>query len=312
MATRFLFASDIHSSETVWRKILGYAKSSDLDVVIGGDLCSSDLDIRFAIDEGSQRFKLGEESGGKIVNRDGLVAFQDRTRSKGSYCALVTRREYTELKHNKPKMEKLFKDVAVRELEKSFAEAESKLSRSGRKIYLLCGNDDYQEAADFVANYKSKVIVPFEDRFVELGSSHELLIGLGQSNPDPSGILHFPRQREEYEIMQVLRKISKGVEMSKTILVTHPPPHGTKLDVIDSGEHIGSTSVRQFIEEFEPIIGLHGHIHESPGTDYLVGRKSGSEIPVINPGSEYEKGILNGIVVEIEHGKLVRVEFIKQ
>jgi Icc-related predicted phosphoesterase len=70
----------------------------------------------------------------------------------------------------------------------------------------------------------------------------------------------------------------------RTIAVMHSPPYGTKCDVLFNGRHIGSAAIRRWIERHQPLLSLHGHIHESP-------RESGSfhdrigETIVVNPGA---------------------------
>jgi len=56
---------------------------------------------------------------------------------------------------------------------------------------------------------------------------------------------------------------------------------------------VGSTAVRQLIEEFQPLLALHGHIHESRGIN-RIGRTV-----VINPGSDYSSGRLEGCIVDL-------------
>jgi Icc-related predicted phosphoesterase len=56
---------------------------------------------------------------------------------------------------------------------------------------------------------------------------------------------------------------------------------------------VGSSGVRQAIEAFRPLLGLHGHIHESGG-EARVGQTL-----CLNPGSEAAFGILRGYVVDI-------------
>lgn len=63
------------------------------------------------------------------------------------------------------------------------------------------------------------------------------------------------------------------------ILVSHNPPKDTTCDVIPGGVHVGSTAVREFIEEAQPDICLCGHIHESRAVD-RIGRTV-----VVNPGA---------------------------
>ncbi len=61
-----------------------------------------------------------------------------------------------------------------------------------------------------------------------------------------------------------LEKITKGMDPKKTIICIHPPPKDTHLDVLYDGNHVGSRSLRKFIEKHEPYLVLSGHIHESP------------------------------------------------
>jgi Icc-related predicted phosphoesterase len=55
--------------------------------------------------------------------------------------------------------------------------------------------------------------------------------------------------------------------------------------------------VREAIESFQPMLGLHGHIHESKGATRI-----GSTLS-LNPGSSYEEGILQAAVVTIDAKK---------
>jgi Icc-related predicted phosphoesterase len=61
---------------------------------------------------------------------------------------------------------------------------------------------------------------------------------------------------------------------------------------------VGSHAVRKMIEKYQPLIGLHGHIHESKGTT-MIGRTF-----CVNPGSEYAEGLLHGVIVDLEKGKI--------
>ena len=60
----------------------------------------------------------------------------------------------------------------------------------------------------------------------------------------------------------------------------------------------GSQAVRAWIEKIQPSLSLHGHIHESRGVQKI--RKT----TIINPGSEYSEGILKGVVIMLEKGKV--------
>ncbi len=56
--------------------------------------------------------------------------------------------------------------------------------------------------------------------------------------------------------------------------------------------------MRAAIEKYKPLLGLHGHVHESKGFVNI-----GSTL-CINPGSEYGEGILRGVIVELGDGKV--------
>jgi uncharacterized protein len=87
------------------------------------------------------------------------------------------------------------------------------------------------------------------------------------------------------------------------------PPHGYSLDLCPkldkdmkmSAEekiHAGSLGAKQVIEKYQPLLGLHGHIHESRGA-----QKAGRTL-MINPGSEYSEGILKGVIIMLDKKKV--------
>ncbi|MCI2415202.1 MAG: hypothetical protein MPF33_08205 [Candidatus Aramenus sp.] len=87
------------------------------------------------------------------------------------------------------------------------------------------------------------------------------------------------------------------LDPSKAILNFHAPPYDTKLDqafVDGKRVHVGSRAVRDLINEYRPLLGLHGHIHESWATDKVGGTV------VVNPGSEAYEGILRFSIVMVE------------
>ena len=99
----------------------------------------------------------------------------------------------------------------------------------------------------------------------------------------------------------------------RTIFSFHCPPYNSKLDeapeltadmsLKDAGRStkpVGSTAVRQAIEEFQPCLSLHGHIHEARGSTRL------GKTLCINPGSSYEQGQLLGAVIDLDGKKKVK------
>ena len=73
------------------------------------------------------------------------------------------------------------------------------------------------------------------------------------------------------EIRERLTVLLEGLDMDKTILVTHIPPYNTKIDFTNTKEHVGSPAIREIIEKYQPILQFCGHIHESPGEE-MIGR----------------------------------------
>lgn len=121
------------------------------------------------------------------------------------------------------------------------------------------------------------------------------ICGFGGSNPTP---FDTPLEFEEVQIYQELEKLMKQIENQEVrILVTHAPPYNTKTDLIPSGDHVGSKSIRKIIEEFQPSLNLCGHIHEAVSID-----KIGNTI-VVNPG-ESSQGFASIITINEDNGEV--------
>ena len=102
------------------------------------------------------------------------------------------------------------------------------------------------------------------------------ICGFGGSNPTP---FNTPLEFEEIEIYDEAKKAIENIKNHEiTLIVTHAPPYGTKADILPSGEHAGSKSIRRLIEEYQPSLNICGHIHESRGTDKI------GDTLVVNPG----------------------------
>ncbi len=107
--------------------------------------------------------------------------------------------------------------------------------------------------------------------------------------------------------------IPPDLNMQRTIFNFHCPPYGSNLDeapqidqdlnVKDAGRSlvpVGSTAVRDSIMKHQPLLSLHGHIHEGKGTARL------GKTLAINAGSMYEQGVLQGVLVELDPKKGIR------
>lgn len=88
----------------------------------------------------------------------------------------------------------------------------------------------------------------------------------------------------------------------KSIWVIHTPPFGGILDKNYANICSGSKAVRKSIEHVQPILTLHGHIHESPKMSHRWSERIGNTIS-INPSSGKQ---LQAVVCEIdEEGNII-------
>jgi Icc-related predicted phosphoesterase len=123
-----------------------------------------------------------------------------------------------------------------------------------------------------------------------------------------------PRECNEKELMKKLeREFGRTDDFENLVCNFHAPPYDTNLDLAPKLSKdlkpdysalvpVGSTSVRKSIEEHQPLLTLHGHIHESCST-YRLGRTL-----CVNPGSEYDSGVLRAYVIHLPELDFWRVE----
>lgn len=109
--------------------------------------------------------------------------------------------------------------------------------------------------------------------------------------------------RKRGTIHEDLNQLPKAIDYKKTIYMMHSPPFGTKLDFIQGGNPAGSRSIKVFIEENQPLLTLHGHIHESPELSGAYFDRIGKTIS-INPGqfvfSSRDSTKLHAVTFEVE------------
>jgi Icc-related predicted phosphoesterase len=146
-----------------------------------------------------------------------------------------------------------------------------------------------------------------DERLVELGVSIDGRgvtidnIGFFGASAAPLSPLHTPYEVAEDELA---RRAERGLadvsDAALTIFCPHAPPHGTVCDRLPSGEHVGSTAVRELVEREQPDVVLCGHIHEARGRDE-IGRTV-----VANPGPA---GGSHYAVIEIGDGEAEKPTF---
>jgi Icc-related predicted phosphoesterase len=197
--------------------------------------------------------------------------------------------------------DELFLDQALATIRRWMEYADSKLEGAGLRCYVCPGNDDMFEIDAEIA--KSKHVEIVEGKRIELDDRHEM-VSTGWSNPTP-----WDTHREEPD--EDLQTRIDGVialvqEMPNAVFNFHAPPYGSGLDEAPeltkdlrpayagrSLVPVGSKAVLSAIEKHQPVLSLHGHVHEGKGT-----RKFRRTL-CINPGSMYEQGILHGALVDL-------------
>ncbi len=165
-----------------------------------------------------------------------------------------------------------------------------RLEKHAKRILAVPGNCDRPE----VGAYLSERGWNLDGRAAEIEGLW--LIGLGGSLPCPG---HTLLEYSEDELKETLDTAHQEIPLGNPfLLLCHQPPHGTKVDRVLGGLHVGSRSIRNFIEDKKPLACLCGHIHESPGLDAVGTTK------VANPGPMSRGGFIRADW----DGKVLRVE----
>jgi len=305
MLTRVFYTTDLHGSEKTFVKFLNAARTYQPHVMImGGDMTGKMIVPIVKQPDGSYRAKL---LGNYVTARanDDLEKLEFAIRYNGFYPYHSNPSEMEELNKNPRLVEELFKRVMTQTLERWLQVANDRLRELNIKCLITPGNDD-SFAIDEVLNSSNTVINP-EGKVVWIDDHHEM-ISTGFSNPTP---FDSPREVPEEDLEKRIEKMASQVKnMKNCIFNFHCPPYNSGLDmapkldaelkpVITLGTGmetipVGSTAVRRMIEKYQPLMGLHGHIHEARG-DAKIGRTV-----CYNPGSEYGEGILRGVIINID------------
>jgi Icc-related predicted phosphoesterase len=305
---RLFFATDIHGSETCWRKFLNSGQHYQADVIIlGGDMTGKALVP--VIHDGAERWHATLlENREELVGEDQVAAFEEAVIRRGYYPFRTTPEVVRELQENEARWHGLFEEEMLKTVERWMQMADEKLAGKGIRCFVCPGNDDQLNVDEVIR--EAKTVELAEGEVVEIDGYQ--MVSSGWSNRTP---WHTYREEDEEDLEIRIRKITDQVTAppERTIFSLHCPPYKSGLDdapqltknmeLKEAGRStvpVGSTAVRGAIEEHQPCLGLHGHIHEAKGTT-RIGRTL-----CINPGSSYEQGQLLGAVVELDGKKKVK------
>ena len=309
MATsRVFFITDVHGSTRCFKKFLNAAKFySASTLVLGGDLTGKILIPVVEQGDGTYRCRFeGNEL--SLKNRKEVDDVVSRATDAGLYTRVMARKEFDEMSADPKSVTAAFNKAMVDRVREWVHLAEERLGNTDVKCYISPGNDDLFEV-DGVLNSSSYVINP-EERVVTMDGEHEM-ITLGYTNHTP---WNSPREVDEDELARKLESLAAGVKNMKTaIFNVHVPPIDTPIDrapmvdrdlkvVVKSGQvqmtSAGSKACRAAIEKHQPLLGIHGHIHESHGF-VTIGKTL-----CANPGSDYGEGVLRGFLTEISGDRI--------
>jgi Icc-related predicted phosphoesterase len=312
-ATHLFFATDVHGSERTFRKFINAGKFYKADVIVmGGDIIGkmaipiireADGHYRATL-QGTQQHIETEAELDKLTERIGILGF---------YSKIMDEDEYRALAADESAVDAMFHELARARLESWLELAETRLAGTGIKCYITGGNDDYPDVLEALNKSGTESVFACESKVIDIDGQHTMA-SLGASTPTP---WNTPREVTDEELGSMIEALVEQVDdPSRCIFNFHDPPVDSTLDtcpmldwttdppsqIVKAGQVVlygaGSKSVRQAIETHQPLLGLHGHIHESPGI-MKIGRTV-----CANPGSEYAEGILHGVLVNLADGKV--------
>ena len=264
MTFKIIYTADLHGNEEFYRRLLKKAEDEQCGaVVIGGDLCP----------------KGGDSAEERVQNQ----------------------REFIE-KFMLPLLKKF------------------KKKNKKTEICLIMGNDDFKANLVILEDAeKNKILKAIHSKSIKLSKSLNIA-GYSFVNPTPFRLKDWEKPdfdsdkgtgqlfneeirsagKENGTIKEDLEKLKKLSNPKNTIYVIHAPPYSTNLDLTNLRNHVGSKSLRNFIEKEQPFLTLHGHIHESPKMSGSWHDKIKNTV-CINVGSSYPEDKLNCVVIDLEN-----------
>jgi Icc-related predicted phosphoesterase len=302
------FCTDIHGSERCWKKFLATPKHYECDtIVIGGDITGKLIVPVIETKRGKYKARFaGIER--KVSSGSQLDSLLAMIADAGEYAWLTTPDEFESHAGDQDRIDDLFRALILKRVERWIDMAEDRLGGTGVRVLISGANDDYFDVDDMLG--RSSVIEDPNGTVIELDDGFQMM-GMGYGNITPWAC---PRDVSEEDLGRRIDEVmSKVTDPGKTIMSLHVPPYSSGLDyapkldedlraVVTSGGPqmvpVGSTATRDAIVTYQPLLGLHGHIHESRGVRELAG------VPIGNPGSEYSEGILGGLLIDLDkrHG----------
>ncbi len=302
---RIYYTSDLHGSEKCWKKFMVTPKHYQADIIIiGGDITGKFIVPIIRLPNGRvEATFMGRKR--KCKKEKDIEVLKQQIADTGQYWLDVTQEEYQDYTDNPSKLDEIFDKLITERVAEWVAMADERLKGQNVRCLISAGNDDSYSVDEILE--KSETIEVHDGRIIDLGEGFEIF-GLSNSNMTPWDC---PRDITEEELEVKIEKLAGQINnMDRAIFDIHVPPYGAGIDeapeltedmrmVLDSTGTpnmipVGSTAVKEALLKYQPMLGLHGHIHEAAGI-----RKLGSTT-IVNPGSEYAEGLLRGAVIDLD------------
>ncbi len=300
--TLIYFVSDLHGSSVCFRKFINAAKVYKPTVmVLGGDVAGKA--IQSIVHQPNGRWhctfigtEYNLEDGPELADLERLIA------DHGYY---PYRAEPGELEHMEEAgtLDTLFLRLMRERLAQWLDIADERLRPLNVPMFTMLGNDDPPPLRQMLIDAPWGTHA--EGEVVWIDDEHEM-ISWGYPNTTP---WHTYREQTEEQLNKSLHILADKLKHpERAVFNLHAPPYDTQLDDAPELDEtmtvqatlgqvrmvpVGSTAVRDIVRERQPLLGLHGHIHESSGI-----RRLGRSM-VINPGSDYSTGALMGALVTV-------------
>lgn len=297
---KIFYAADLHAGETAFRKFTNAGKFYHADLVINGGDFTGKMVVPIVEKSGVYTCRY-YGSTVKIKKEKEIPDLEKNLRDAGFYPLVISEEKLNQLKESDA--DRIIKEKQIEVLKQWIQLADERFKVSEIPCVLIPGSmddfylDDLLNSGTYVQNGDGKI--------TEFNGFEVLSIGGGK----PS-VFKYPREFSEEELAEKINELAAQVkDMSKCIFNIHIPPYDTDLDqgtlydedlkpVLD-GDSLatapsGSKAVREAIEEYQPLLSLHGNVHESRGVTIL------GKTACINAGTDYDQGMLRGALIDID------------
>ncbi len=301
--TRVFFATDIHGSERCFRKFLNAGNVYGARVLIlGGDFAGGPIiPIVRKVDGAYSCWVGGKELRPK--SQDEVDSVLRAIRDSGSYPYIVDYQEAQDLDDNVDSKRRLLRELARRQIQDWVELSVGRLRGTGMTCCLPLDTDNIIENERSLEG--GGEIVNSRGRVVEIGEGYEMVTPKTSHHWLESDSMQADEDATMKEIESLAAKVKNP---GRSIFNIHRPPVNTAIDQTPGSLTVsrccgqlvssGSAATRRMIEEYQPLMGVHGHFHESRGV-----AKVGKTL-CFNPGSEYESGILRGLICDLENDSI--------